>query len=109
MLPVVFFIDDYIDCVRKNNSERIKNYLEGRFGSDVSDLKKMEQYDVLAKLYNFLKDKINVDEILKMSENIYALSLFDLAYGIKEAGEDKSAKILYEHCIEVDSECFVPR
>lgn len=97
------FIDNYVNII-KENLLSVEAYVKERLGSDVEKLKELKRHDIISESYYFLKKQIGLDKITNLEEDSYQKFLFDIAYNLKEYGDSKEAKNVYEKYIKAEGE-----
>ncbi len=96
------FISNYTDTVKdvvENYGVSIFDYIEHQFNEDIGALYEKKYFAQIQKLYEYVKPNIN--NLASIGEYSYSGGgLFELGYALKECGEEKEAKIVYEAYLE---------
>ncbi len=94
------FLNNYanhIKTILKKSDNLLLNYIEFTFEFDIATLWKLKKHFVIVDLFNYLKDDIqNLSIIGEASGN----GLFEIAYSLKEQGDSKQAKYVYEEYLK---------
>ncbi|MCE9585092.1 hypothetical protein K8Q94_00525 [Candidatus Nomurabacteria bacterium] len=99
------FLDTYTSVLEDavdNYGVSVEDYIEYQFAEDVEALYEKKKFQSVKSLYEYVKPNIN--NLASIGENfVYGKSetgLFELAYSLRECGDDKNAKIVYEAHLE---------
>lgn len=89
------FLKDYPRHIRENVGDTEK-YIEERLGSDIKALKEAGRHDTISELYSFIREKKDIDALIKAENESYESFLFDIAYSLNENGNLRDAAFLYK-------------
>lgn len=97
------FLKEYARHTRANVGD-IDRYIEERLGSDIKALKEAGRHDTISELYSFIREKKDIDALVKAENESYESFLFDIAYSLNENGDLRDAAFLYKTYLKLNKD-----
>jgi tetratricopeptide (TPR) repeat protein len=101
------FLENYAKHLEQElygSKASFSDYIEFMFEWDIGTLFKRGKYHAITKLFNWLKDELDLKKIGEIGNRYGGGGLFEIAYSFKEVGDTKQAKNIYEKEKELHGE-----